>query len=969
MADASSSDTTSDYCYEWFSDITSEKSEYVIVGQKPCLSHRRSKRHLLQKLFLREIRGCLSAHNYASEERLFATVPSWRHLPLLHVIPKSALEAGHIVMGLTQCGQFLLTYTYTMDVSGTTSLYKYLLHWWAFTPNHVARKVAEVTLFGNYTIYRELSIVISQWPLERNKLVIHGLCTNWLHLQPTDRAYLTITTVPSLENCKDCLKVAASYEEEGEELAANWDGCVRCNCLQHGLTVHTTYEVISPYPRFRATVCLNYWNHVVVNTGNFLHVLRVDLDIPKSKNQKSSDKQDTVIPDTVPLDMSDVEELDYTKTVERYESSDEKVGTPECAVDQSPRCESSIEHDFLEEPIKLDDKLGRDPLNTSSSNQSDCACDINKSADVVGVKPCECSDSIECKCRNSSPISRTEQQAISVRDKILQDFCEDMSQELNIGSDLITLVKHPSCSPRSTPQRLPSDLKTMTWSSPILTPPSDILRTRNSESSHKSTRSQRSNSPQPGASKDSNVSSVNSPLHSVSISPSSSCSSRLMSPPVSRSFRHPSPRKRSNLHSPPPIVNSTQSRTRATHKLILEAEKAYEFTDEAQETCEKLSSFRKRRLADKKYEFCDETEDAENIVPFKHIRDQFKHRGCSIHQISSSPTMSPALANGKKHWVDSDQSETDDFSVAQDIGLSNDLIIDSAEKNVLRPLNQNQLSNGGISRDRSNKHSVNSSPLVPKINLQYPSIKCTAHFKRSYIELDDEMISVITDVEDEETGGYVSYQCVLPMHVHGSGYVQMQMISNSKAEKLIVPCVSINQLSFDIETFSHHIADWICMRFKKKYWHCSDYDIEIIDVCALSGDIICLLIMKIQASEISSQTQCSQERTQYEVGCKFTWNINTSQYRITDILPLEEVKTESWKPNCMNVPNFRSPLWNPTRRLAPKLREKIQQPYAHTVRFLHNEMTLAGESITRLYDLDNLVEFYITPMPNYSSIE
>lgn len=38
---------------------------------------------------------------------------------------------------------------------------------------------------------------------------------------------------------------------------------------------------------------------------------------------------------------------------------------------------------------------------------------------------------------------------------------------------------------------------------------------------------------------------------------------------------------------------------------------------------------------------------------------------------------------------------------------------------------------------------------------------------------------------DEETGGYVSYQCVLPMLVHGSGYVQMQMISNSKAEKLV----------------------------------------------------------------------------------------------------------------------------------------------------------------------------------------
>ncbi|KAF7387300.1 hypothetical protein HZH68_012977 [Vespula germanica] len=975
MADAWSSDTTSDCCIECFSDIMSEKSEYVIVGQKPCSSHRRSKRHFLQKLFVREIRGCLSLHSYASEERLFATVPSWRHLPLLHVIPKSALEAGHIVMGLTQCGQFLLTYTYMLDVSDNTSLYKYLLHWWAFTPNRVARKVAEVTLFGNYTIYRELSIVISQWPMERNKLVIHGLCQHWLHLQPTDRAYLTITTVPSLDNCRDCLKVAASYEEEGEDLAENWDGCVRCNCLQHGLTVHTTYEVMSPYPRFRASVCLNYWNYVVVNTGNFLHVLRVDLDIPKHKNQKTFDKQDTVVPDTVPLEMSDIEEIDYSKT-ESYGISHDKVGTLECSINKSPRLEPTIDHEFIDELSKLDDRLGRElPLNTSSSNQSNCVCDISKSTDALSIKLCECSDTIECKCQNQSPVSRIEQQAISVRDKILQDFCEDMSQELNIGSDLITLVKHPSCSPRSTPQRLPPDLRAMAWSSPIFTPPSDILRTRNSESSHKSTgvskniRNQRANSPQPGASQDNNVTSISSPLHSISISPSSSHSSRLMSPPTTRFLHHPTPRKQTNMHSPPPIINPTQSRSRATHKLILEAEKAYEFTDEAQETCEKLSSFRKRRLADKKYEFCDEIEDAENIVPFKHIRDQFKHRACSIHQISSSPTMSPVLSNGKRHWADSDQSETDEFNTPQDI-LCNDLSpLETNEKNVLRPLNQNQLTNGSVQRDRFGKFCSNS-PLVPKINLQYPSIKCTAHFRRSYIELDDEMISVITDVEDEETGGYVSYQCVLPMHVHGSGYVQMQMISNSKAEKLAVPYVSINQLSFDIETFSHHIADWICARFNKKYWHCSDYDIEIIDICALSGDIICLLIMKIQASELCNQTQCTQERKQYEVGCKFTWNIDSSEYRITDVLPMEEVRLDSLKNNPIQTPNFRSgSLWNPTRRLAPQLREKIQQPYAHTVRFLHNEMALAGESITRLNDLDNLVEFYITPIPNYPLIE
>lgn len=68
---------------------------------------------------------------------------------------------------------------------------------------------------------------------------------------------------------------------------------------------------------------------------------------------------------------------------------------------------------------------------------------------------------------------------------------------------------------------------------------------------------------------------------------------------------------------------------------------------------------------------------------------------------------------------------------------------------------------------------------------------------------------------------------------------------------------------------------------------------------------------------------------------------------------MEEVKPESCKPTITNIPNFRSQLWNPTRRLATQLREKIQQPYAHTVRFLHNEMSLTGQ-----YFPKDLLNFY-----------
>ncbi|XP_058790692.1 uncharacterized protein LOC131663927 isoform X2 [Phymastichus coffea] len=920
MADASSSDTTSDCSSEYFSDISSEKStEYVVDSQRISLINRRVERNFLQKLLSRETRGSLTQHNYAPEERLFTTIPSWRHLSLLQIFPKSALQAGHIVMGLTQCGRFLLSYTYTIDVGTPGSYFKYFLHWWAFTPTKVARKVAEVTLFGNYSISKELSIVIAQWPTERNKLVIHGLCSSFQsQSQQTDKAYVTITTVPSLSNCADCQVIASSYEEE--DLAASWDTCVRCNCLQHGLTVHTTYEVISPYPKFRAVVCLNYANHIVVNSGNFLHVLRVDLENIKLKNQRSIERQDSSAIGIEQLDIS-VHEVGTSKA-ENYDSLDDKGLTPESMSVVSPKCETALtEYDFNDESQC---KVDNDSIqNTScSSNQSYSVCDNIKSSNYE--KSCHCIE-LQCQCNNHH---QSEPQAISVRDKILQDFCEDMSQELSISSDIIALVKHPPCSPRSTPQRIPLDLKPFTWSSPVLTPPSDILKTRNSDSSHR-------NSPQPGASQG-------------NVAPGSP---RLMSPPITRSFRHSTSRKRANIISPQP-------RTRASHKVSLEAEKAYEFTDDAQETCEKLSSFRKRRLADKKYEFCDETEDAENIVPFKHIRDQSKLRGCTIYQIS--PVASP-LPNGRRHRLDSEHSESDELN-GQDHVHSDISILEMTEKNVLRPLNQNQLPN--LCRERTNKPCVNNvTPVVPKANLQYPIIKCTSHFKRSYIDLDDERTSVITDVEDEETGCYASYQCVLPMQVHGADYAQMGMISNAKAEKLNIPFVAIHQMSFDIETFSHHIADWQCKLFKKKYWHCSDYDIEIIDICALSGDVTLLLIMKIQTSEQSSQG--INDRKQYVAGCKFTWNVDTNLYHIMAILKMKEVKPDPIRMEKSSI-ECSTVSWNPTKLIASQMREKIQQPYARRIRYLSNELTLSDESITRLKDFDNLIEIYITPLPNCS---
>ena len=61
--------------------------------------------------------------------------------------------------------------------------------------------------------------------------------------------------------------------------------------------------------------------------------------------------------------------------------------------------------------------------------------------------------------------------------------------------------------------------------------------------------------------------------------------------------------------------------------------------------------------------------------------------------------------------------------------------------------------------------------------------------KHRFVEVDDELISVITDVEEDDLGSTTGYHNALPLEVHGSGYTQMAMVSNSKAERLSLPCV------------------------------------------------------------------------------------------------------------------------------------------------------------------------------------
>ena len=77
-----------------------------------------------------------------------------------------------------------------------------------------------------------------------------------------------------------------SYEEE--ELAAAWNSCARLSCLEHGFTIHSSFDLVPPYPRFEPRISLKCDSSVVINTGNLLHCLNFNLEKAKCKSNNKT---------------------------------------------------------------------------------------------------------------------------------------------------------------------------------------------------------------------------------------------------------------------------------------------------------------------------------------------------------------------------------------------------------------------------------------------------------------------------------------------------------------------------------------------------------------------------------------------------------------------------------------------------------------------------------------------------------
>lgn len=270
-------------------------------------------------------------------------------------------------------------------------------------------------------------------------------------------------------------------------------------------------------------------------------------------------------------------------------------------------------------------------------------------------------------------------------------------------------------------------------------------------------------------------------------------------------------------------------------ELLEAAARTYEFSEE-NEKCEKISIFRKRRLADKKYEFSEEN--TENIIPFNRTRSRSVRRPIYQHRSSPHPSfrspcgspvanrciMSPPPGFRSPSYYAYRSSPTHRLLYSpparQMMRMSGSMSpADDVHKyfsDIMNRIKENRVESGNESSHEDIKPLGKDSPTFSKKIVNY------------YVEEDDAN-SVVTCEEDDCISP--GYHLSLPMEIHGSCYSKMQIVSKASLSRLKgVPRAIVTQNSFDIETFSIHIANKLCSKNNKKYGILFDLAFEIVHV-------------------------------------------------------------------------------------------------------------------------------------------
>uniref|UniRef100_H3B2W6 DDB1 and CUL4 associated factor 15 n=1 Tax=Latimeria chalumnae TaxID=7897 RepID=H3B2W6_LATCH len=198
--------------------------------------------------------------------RLFRKLPPRVCVSLKNIVDEEFLEAGHVFLGFTKCGRYVLSYVGDC-VDDVFALYVYHLYWWEFNIHNKLKQVREVRLFQDEKIYTELYLTVCEWPSDPTKVIVFGfniclanrMLMNMMMMSDENHRdiYITAVAMPDFVHCAEC-----------KEKALMHPGDSSAQCLQHGFMLHTKYQVVYPFPTFQPAFQLKK-DHVVLLNASY----------------------------------------------------------------------------------------------------------------------------------------------------------------------------------------------------------------------------------------------------------------------------------------------------------------------------------------------------------------------------------------------------------------------------------------------------------------------------------------------------------------------------------------------------------------------------------------------------------------------------------------------------------------------------------------------------------------------------
>ncbi|KAG9337408.1 hypothetical protein JZ751_028829 [Albula glossodonta] len=243
----------------------SSKSEKDENKQK---TQRKHKEHIVKLLNRGKLSGQLS-------QRLFRKLPPRVCVPLKTIVSEEFLRAGHIFLGFTKCGRYVLSYTSDCGEDDDFSFYIYHLYWWEFNLHSRLKQVHHVRLFAGEDIYSDLYLTVCEWPNDHSKIVIFGFNTRssssvLMNLMMSDEnnrdIYITIASMPPSRPCAQCSAPPSSSIRTGGS-----------ECLEHGFVLNSRYQVVYPFPTFQPAFQLKKDQVILLNTSYSLVACAVSL--------------------------------------------------------------------------------------------------------------------------------------------------------------------------------------------------------------------------------------------------------------------------------------------------------------------------------------------------------------------------------------------------------------------------------------------------------------------------------------------------------------------------------------------------------------------------------------------------------------------------------------------------------------------------------------------------------------------